>query len=135
MGLKEFIECYDIFCKDDFDIIIRWAAYNGCQPKLISTIATLATSVAEEKQTFEWQVKEWTSYAMQLLPEIKEDTDFMTCINALRLAYFAYSGRQYLEIVDYILKSKNINWEIVEEMHPMITIKYNQLKEECAENV
>ena len=134
LGLKQFIEYYDVFCKDDFDIIIKWAAYNNCQPELISAIAALATSMTEEKRAFEWQVKEWSNYAMNLVPEINEDTEFKTCINALRLAYFAYDGYQYIDVVDQILKSKNIEWAVVEEMHPMIVMKYNQLKEEYVEN-
>lgn len=135
MSLKEFIECYDVFCKDDFDIIVRWAAYNGCQPELIATVGALASSMAEDKRALEYQIHEWSNYAMNLVPEITEDTDFTTCINALRLIYFAYNGHQYIDAVDYVLKSKNITFEIVAEMHPMITIKYSQLKEEYVEDV
>lgn len=135
MSLKEFIECYDVFCKDDFDIIVRWAAYNGCQPELIATVGALASSMAEDKRALEYQIHEWSNYAMNLVPEITEDTDFTTCINALRLIYFAYNGHQYIDAVDYVLKSKNITFEIVAEMHPMITIKYSQLKEEYIEDV
>lgn len=135
MGLKEFIECYDVFCKDDFDIIVRWAAYNGCQPELIATVGALASSMAEDKRALEYQIHEWSNYAMNLVPEITEDTDFTTCINALRLIYFAYNGHQYIDAVDYVLKSKNITFEIVAEMHPMIAIKYSQLKEEYVEDV
>lgn len=135
MSLKEFIECYDVFCKDDFDIIVRWAAYNGCQPELIATVGALASSMAEDKRALEYQIHEWSNYAMNLVPEITEDTDFTTCINALRLIYFAYNGHQYIDAVDYVLKSKNITFEIVAEMHPMIAIKYSQLKEEYVEDV
>lgn len=135
MSLKEFIECYDVFCKDDFDIIVRWAAYNGCQPELIATVGALASSMAEDKRALEYQIHEWSNYAMNLVPEITEDTDFTTCINALRLAYFAYNGHQFIDAVDYVLKSKNITFEIVAEMHPMIAIKYSQLKEEYVEDV
>lgn len=135
IGLKEFIECYDVFCKDDFDIIVRWAAYNGCQPELIATVGALASSMAEDKRALEYQIHEWSNYAMNLVPEITEDTDFTTCINALRLIYFAYNGHQYIDAVNYVLNSKNITFDIIEEMHPMITLKYNQLREEYAEDV
>lgn len=135
MRLKEFLEVYDVFCKDDFDAIVKWAGYNGCQAELISLITALASSMAEDKRALEWQIKEWSSYAMQLVPNITEDTDFTTCINALRLAYFAYDGHQFIDIVDYILQSKNITYETVAEMHPMIAIKYGQLKEEYIEDV
>lgn len=135
MSLKEFIECYNVFCKDDFDIIVRWAAYNGCQPELIANVGALASSMAEDKRALEYQIHEWSNYAMNLVPEITEDTDFTTCINALRLIYFAYNGHQYIDAVDYVLKSKNITFEIVAEMHPMIAIKYSQLKEEYVEDV
>ena len=50
MSLKEFIECYDVFCKNDFDIIVKWASYNGCQSELISLISTLASSMVEDKR-------------------------------------------------------------------------------------
>lgn len=133
MGLKEFIQSYDVFCKDDFDIIEKWASYNGCQAELISNISALASSMVKDKQALDWQIKEWSAYAMQLVPNIEEDTDFTTCINALRLAYFAYDGHQYIDIVDYILRSKNIAYETVAEMHPMIIMKYNQLKEQYEE--
>lgn len=135
MSLKEFIEYYDVFCKDDFDIIVRWAIHNNCQSELITSISALASSIAEDKKALDHQIHEWCNYAMNLVPEITENTDFTTCINALRLIYFAYNGHQYIDAVDYVLKSKNITFEIVAEMHPMITIKYSQLKEEYIEDV
>lgn len=133
MNLKQFLESYDVFYKDDFDAIVGWAAYNGCQPELIECIAALGKSIAEDKRSLEWQIHEWSAYAMNLVPAIEEDTDFTTCINALRLAYFAYNGHQFIDIMDYILKSKNITFETVADMHPMIAMKYNNLKEQYVE--
>jgi hypothetical protein len=129
MGLKEFISIYDVFCKDDFDIIIKWAGYNGCQSQLISLISALASSMVEDKKALEWQVKEWSAYAMNLVPTLYADTDFTTCINALRLAYFAYDGEQYIQIVDNIMQCDCMTWAVVEEMHPMIGLKYRGIKE------
>lgn len=129
MGLKEFIDIYDVFCKDDFDIIVKWAGYNGCQSQLISLISALASSMVEDKKALEWQVKEWSAYAMNLVPELYADTDFTTCINALRLAYFAYDGEQYIKIVDNIMKCDCMNWAVIEEMHPMIGLKYRGIME------
>lgn len=133
LELKHFLESYDVFYKDDFDAIVGWAAYNGCQADLIESISALAKSIAEDKRSLEGQVHEWAYYAMNLVPSIEEDTDFTTCINALRLAYFAYNGHQFINAVDYILRSKNITFETVADMHPMITMKYNSLKEQYVE--
>ena len=135
MNLKQFLESYDVFYKDDFDAIVGWAAYNGCQSELIGNISALAKSIAEDKKSLEGQIHEWTYYAMNLVPAITEDTDFTTCINALRLIYFAYNGKQYVDAVDYVLRSKNIAFETVADMHPMIIMKYNQIKETSNEEV
>lgn len=129
LNLKQFLEYYDVFYKNDFEAIVGWAAYNGCQSELINTISALASSMAEDKKALDYQIHEWCNYAMNLVPAITEETDFTTCINALRLIYFAYNGKQYIEAVDYVLHSKNIAFETVADMHPMITIKYNQIKE------
>ena len=127
ISLKEFIDIYDVFCKDDFDIIVKWAAYNGCQSQLISIISALASSMVEDKKALEWQVKEWSYYAMNLVPELYADTDFTTCINALRLAYFAYDGDNYVRFCDKIMECACMDWATVEEMHPMIVLKYRQI--------
>lgn len=130
MGLKEFLEVYNVFYKDDFDAIVGWAAYNGCQAKLISLITILANSIAEDKKSLEWQIKEWSAYAMQLVPEIDIHTDFTTAINALRLAYFAYNGQQFVDFADKIMKVDCMSWSLVESMHPMIWLKYKGATED-----
>lgn len=124
MSLKEFIECYDVFCRDDFDIIVKWASYNGCQSELISLISALASSMANDKKALEFQIHEWAAYAMELVPEIDIHTDFTTAINALRLAYFAYNGQQFVDFADKIMKVDCMSWSLVEDMHPMIWLKY-----------
>lgn len=129
IGLKEFIDAYDVFCRNDYEIIVRWAAYNGCQAELISLITDLAASMVKDKRALEFQIKEWSSYAMQLVPTIAADTNFTTCINALRLAYFAYDGEQFAKIADDIMKAECMTWAIVEDMHPMIWLKYKGVKE------
>lgn len=126
ISLKEFIECYDVFCKDDFDIIVKWASYNGCQSELISLISALASSMAEDKKALEFQIHEWAAYAMNLVPEININTDFTTAINALRLAYFAYNGQQFVDFADKIMAVGCMNWGLVEDMHPMIWLKYKE---------
>lgn len=130
MSLKEFIECYDIFCKDDFDIIVKWASYNGCQSELISLISALASSMASDKKALEFQIHEWAAYAMELVPEIDIHTDFTTAINALRLAYFAYNGQQFVDFADKIMKVDCMSWSLVEGMHPMIWLKYKGATED-----
>lgn len=135
MKLKQFLESYDVFYKDDYEAIVGWASYNGCQPELIGYISALAKSMAEDKKALDYQIHEWCNYAMNLVPAITEETDFTTCINALRLIYFAYNGKQYVEAVDYVLRSKNIAFETVADMHPMIIMKYNQVKEQYEEEV
>lgn len=127
LNLKQFLEYYDVFYKNDFEAIVGWAAYNGCQSELISTISALASSMVEDKKALEYQIREWSSCAMQLVPTISADTDFTTCINALRLAYFAYDGDQFIKIADDIMKANCITWAIVEDMHPMIWLKYKNV--------
>ncbi|MBQ9731194.1 MAG: hypothetical protein IJV94_03745 [Bacilli bacterium] len=129
MSLKEFIECYDVFCRDDFDIIVKWASYNGCQSELISLISALASSMANDKKALEFQIHEWAAYAMELVPEIDIHTDFTTAINALRLAYFAYNGQQFVDFADKIMKVDCMSWSLVEDMHPMIWLKYKGVTE------
>ena len=130
ISLKQFLECYDVFCRDDFDAIVRWASYNGCQAELISLISALASSMAEDKRALEFQIHEWAAYAMELVPEIDVHTDFTTAINALRLAYFAYNGQQFVDFADKIMKVDCMSWSLVESMHPMIWLKYKGATED-----
>ena len=130
ISLKQFLEYYDVFCKDDFDAIVKWASYNGCQSELISLVSALASSMVEDKRALEFQIHEWATYAMELVPEIDVHTDFTTAINALRLAYFAYNGQQFVDFADKIMKVDCMSWSLVEGMHPMIWLKYKGATED-----
>lgn len=135
MNLKEFLEYYDVFYKNDIDAIVGWAAYNNCQAELVSAISALATSLVQEKQSLEWQIKEWSAYAMNLVPDITREMDFTTAINALRLAYFAYNGEQFVNFTNKLMEEvDSITWPIVENMHPMIWLKYKGLTDGSPQN-
>ena len=67
---------------------------------------------------------------MELVPEINIHTDFTTAINALRLAYFAYNGQQFVNFADKIMKADCMSWSLVEGMHPMIWLKYKGATED-----
>lgn len=127
-NLFEFISDYGAFCNDDLELIAKWAIYNGYQTALIGKITELAQSLVDEGFKFQHRTKEWCTYAMSLVPEISADTDFETCINAIRLAFLAYDGMQFTNAVDYILTSNNITIQHLDEMHPEIAQKYHNLK-------
>ena len=129
LNLKQFLEYYDVFYKNDLDAIVGWAAYNGCQSELISLISALASSMVEDKKALEYQIHEWAAYAMELVPDIDIHADFTTAINALRLGYFAYNGQQFIDFADKIMKVDCMSWKLVEDMYPMIWLKYKELSE------
>lgn len=83
-------------------------------------ISKLAEQMAMDKEINENRAREWASYAMLLVPEINKDTDFTICINAVRLCYLAYQGKQFIDNIDKILVSDNIDLEHIESLHPYI---------------
>lgn len=124
MKLRDFIDKYGFFYENDFELIIKWIENNGYQKEMIQLITKLTESLVAEHKQYKSRSKEWSSYAMSILPEITEETDFTTCINAIRLIYMGYRGSQFRELCDNVMKSKYIDWEIVKSMHPYIYEAY-----------
>ena len=121
MRLKDFLNAYDGYIPaDDFDFILMWSRINHNEKDLICMISKLAEQMAMDKEINENRAREWASYAMQLVPEINEDTDFTICINAVRLCYLAYQGKQFIDNIDKILVSNNIDLEHIKSLHPYI---------------
>ena len=129
ISLKEFLTYYESQYTDEFDAIIKWATYNGYQLELIETIFILVRELKGEKHKLAEQIREWTTHIIELAPIVTENTDLQTCLNILRIAYFAYDGYQYINTFEYILKSENINMEIIERELLICADKYKLLKQ------
>lgn len=128
MDLKSFLEEYDWLYKNDFDALRLWAAMYNHQQELINFISTLAADIVTKANKDRHKTSEWAYYALvSLTPEITEDTDFTICINALRLCDMAYeAGQNFIDACNHIMQSKNIDWDVVEHLHPEIWLKYEE---------
>lgn len=130
MKLKEFIEEYGMMY-DDFGIIVAWAEYNHYEAELIKLITEFAEKLARDKSNFERRVKEWSYYAyVNLSPEITKDLDFTRAINMVRLIHLSYTGKQFVEMIDKVLVSRNIKIKDIKGMHSDIYNKYMKIKGE-----
>lgn len=133
MGLKEFLEAYSWLYKDDFDGIRMWAAMYNHQQELINFISTLAADIVNKANKEKHKTKEWAYYAlMNLVPEITKETKFPVAINALRLCDMAYEANEdFVKVCDYIMESDEMDWAVVDRLHPEICLKYEEAKEKC----
>ena len=128
INLKEFLTYCEGQYTDDFDAIMKWATYNDYQLELIEMVFILVRTLKDEKQKLAEQIRNWSIHMMNLVPQITKNTDLQTCLNALRIAYFAYDGSQYINVFEQVLQSDNINMEIVEKELLISADKYKMLK-------
>lgn len=129
MKLKEFVNTYDVLYKTDIEMILAWSTYNSNQADLIAAIADLAALMHREFEKTSRKHWEWSYYAfMNLVPVIKEDTESVICLNALRLAYMSFpnDAKVFAKVADDIMISKNISWDAVNSLHPEIAEFYKE---------
>jgi hypothetical protein len=130
MRLKEFIDRMEPYCGDDLLLITSWAILVNKEPELINQITALVQSMVSKDKEYKNMSAEWAGYAFDyLVPAITADTDFTTCINAVRLAYLA-GGSPIVSRINKILVSDNITLEKIKELHPTIYEAYLEFTEE-----
>lgn len=125
--LTDFIQEFSWLCQDDFDIILKWAVYNGAESRLIAVIAELASSLVDAAASYKWKTKEWAYYAFSnLVPEINEDTSDPILLNSIRLAYLAYDEKQFRTVCKKMLDARKVDIEIIKPLHPDIYVAYQE---------
>lgn len=142
MKLKDFINQFGFYFSDDYQTIVEWAKYNGCENELIGIITLLASNIVEKSKKFEFTVKEWSFYALNSLFDKEVEMTFTKAVNLIRLAHLSYSSKDneaFIKCVDEILvklnknktelsrcNKKKLDINIIKNMHNEIYKRYKE---------